>query len=125
MGKTQVEASKLNMASTREQQINLYSHLDEALRQRLKAEICHKTPVLEPELELDSVRALGIHSSCITALADLFRRSNPIFKLRQDLMNMTPSKEEIFLTYLRRIRAHSLECMLKDMKHWKEESEQC
>ena len=33
-------ASNLQLARKREQQINLYSHIDEALRQRLKAEVC-------------------------------------------------------------------------------------
>ena len=32
-------------------------------------------------------------------------------------MNMTPSKGEKFLAYMRRVRAHSLECALQDMKH--------
>ena len=40
-------ASNLLITSKREQQINLYSHLDKALQQRMKAEIWHKTPILE------------------------------------------------------------------------------
>ena len=83
-------ASNLQLASKREQQINLYSHIDEA-----------------------SYR----HSSCISALAELFRRNNPIFKRRQDLMNMTPSNREKFSAYMRRVRAHSLECALQEMKN--------
>ena len=110
-------ASNLQLASKREQQINLYSHIDEALRQRLKAEICHETPVMEQPGELPALRALRQHSSCIAALAELFRRNNPIFKRRQDLMNMTPSKGEKFTAYMRRVRAHSLECALHEMKN--------
>ena len=109
--------SSLQLASKREQQINLYSHIDEALRQRLKAEVCHETPVMEQENKLPALRALRQHSSCITALAELFKRNNPIFKHRQDLMNMTPSKGEKFSAYMRRVRAHWLECALQDMKH--------
>ena len=30
---------------------------------------------------------------------------------------MTPSKGEKFSAYMRRVRAHSLECALQDMKH--------
>ena len=77
-------ASNLQLASKREQQINLYSDIDEALRQRLKAEVCHETPVMEQENELQALRALQRHSS---PLAELFRRHNPIFKRRQNLMN--------------------------------------
>ena len=40
-------ASNLHLASKHEQQINLYSHIDKALRERLKAKICHKTPVMD------------------------------------------------------------------------------
>ena len=110
-------ASNLQMASKREQQINLHSHINEALRQRLKAEVCHETPVMEQTGKLQALWNLRRHSSCISALAELFRRNNLIFKRRQDLMNMTPSKGEKFLAYMRRVRAHSLECALQEMKN--------
>ena len=110
-------ASNLQLASKREQQINLYSHIDEALRQHLKAEVCHETPVMEQTGELQALRALRRHSSCISALAELFRRNNPIFKHRQDLMNRTPSKGEKFSAYMRRVRANSLECALQEMRN--------
>ena len=79
--------------------------------------MCHETPVMEQTGELQALRALRRHSSCISALAELFRRNNPIFKCRQDLMNMTPSKGEKFSAYMRRVRAHSLVCALQEMKH--------
>ena len=110
-------ASNLQLASKREQQINLYSHIDEALRQHLKAEVCHETPVMEQTGKLQALQALRRHSSCISALAELFRRNNPIFKHRQDLMNMTPSKGEKFSAYMRRVRANSLECALQEMRN--------
>ena len=110
-------ASNIQLASKREQQINLYSHINEALRQRLMAEVCHETTVMDQENKLPALRALRRHPSCISALAELFKRNNPIFKRRQDLMNMTPSKGEKFSAYMRRVRAHSLECTLQDMKH--------
>ena len=70
---------------------------------------------MEQSNELQALRALRRNSSCVTALAELFRRNNPIFKRRQDLMNMTPSKGEKFSAYMRRVRAHSLECALQEM----------
>lgn len=66
-------------------------------------------PVMDQDNELPALRALLRHPSCITALEELFRRNNPIFKRRQDLMNMTPSKGEKFPAYMRRVRAHSQE----------------
>ena len=109
--------SNLQLASKREQQINLYSHIDEALWQRLKAEVCHETPVMNQDNKLPSLRALRRHPSCIAALGELFRWNNPIFNRRQDLMNVTKSKGKKFWAYMRRVRAHSLECALQDMKH--------
>ena len=67
--------------------------------------------------EFRALRALRCHSRCIAELGELFKCNKPIFKRRQDLMNMTPSKGEKFSGYMRRVRAHSLECALQDMKH--------
>ena len=97
------------MASKREQQIKLYSHLDEVMRQKLKAEICQETPAIEMEGELKAVRELRQHSSRMSVLTELFKGNNPIFKRRQDLMNMKLSKGEKFSSYMRRIRTHPLE----------------
>ena len=89
-------ASNLQLASKREQQINLYSHIDEALQQRLKAEVCHETPVMDQDNKLPALRALRRHPSCIPALRELLQPNNPILNWRQYLMNMTPSKGEKF-----------------------------
>ena len=59
---------------------------------KLKAGIWLDARVLQPEGELEAVMDLIQDSSCMSALTELFQRSNPIFKRRQVFMNMTPSR---------------------------------
>ena len=111
------DSSFLHNAKIREQQINLYSHMDAALRLKLKADITQDTPIFDDSDEDEELVALRPHSSCVAALTQIFKTDNPIFKRRQDMLNLTPNKGEKFSGYMRRLHAYSLECDIANITH--------